>query len=160
MITGTRGRSRVAAALLGSTAEAIVRHEEPPRAAGVLPGSEPAADLWGPGISPDPARYVAPVLAWPPCQASLPTCCRLPRARAPTRCRSPSLLDRLRAAIGQDLDIRSYGKEAEMADYGAPLVLMAIGLVLWMAVSATLAGISIQTIGVILFVAGLLWLLL
>ena len=47
-----------------------------------------------------------------------------------------------------------------MADYGAPLVLMAIGLVLWMAVSATLAGISIQTIGVILFVAGLLWLLL
>jgi len=47
-----------------------------------------------------------------------------------------------------------------MADYGAPLVLMAIGLVLWLAVSATLAGISIQTIGVILFVAGLLWLLL
>ena len=47
-----------------------------------------------------------------------------------------------------------------MADYGAPLVLMAIGLVLWMAVSASLAGISIQTIGVILFVAGLLWLLL
>ena len=47
-----------------------------------------------------------------------------------------------------------------MADYGAPLVLMAIGLVLWLAVSATLAGISIQTIGVILFMAGLLWLLL
>lgn len=47
-----------------------------------------------------------------------------------------------------------------MADYGAPLVLMAIGLVLWLAVSATLGGISIQTIGVILFVAGLLWLLL
>jgi len=47
-----------------------------------------------------------------------------------------------------------------MADYGAPLILMAIGLVLWLAVSATLAGISVQTIGVILFVAGLLWLLL
>ncbi len=46
------------------------------------------------------------------------------------------------------------------ADYGAPLILMAVGLVLWVAVSATLAGISIQTIGVILFVAGAVWLVL
>ncbi|MDQ3677900.1 MAG: hypothetical protein M3401_14080 [Actinomycetota bacterium] len=35
---------------------------------------------------------------------------------------------------------------------------MAIGLVLWLAVTATLAGISIQTIGVILFLVGAAWL--
>jgi membrane protein implicated in regulation of membrane protease activity len=46
-----------------------------------------------------------------------------------------------------------------MADAGPPLVLAAIGLVLWLAVNATLAGISIQTIGVILFLAGVLWLI-
>ena len=46
------------------------------------------------------------------------------------------------------------------ADAGPPLVLMAVGLVLWLAVNATLAGISIQTIGVILFVAGAVWLLI
>jgi hypothetical protein len=46
-----------------------------------------------------------------------------------------------------------------MADAGPPLVLAAIGLVLWLAVNATLAGISIQTIGVILFLAGVVWLL-
>ncbi|MDQ3678859.1 MAG: DUF6458 family protein [Actinomycetota bacterium] len=44
------------------------------------------------------------------------------------------------------------------ADAGPPLVLMAVGLVLWLAVTATLAGISIQTIGVILFVVGAVWL--
>jgi hypothetical protein len=37
---------------------------------------------------------------------------------------------------------------------------MALGLVLWLAVSATIAGISIQTIGVILFVVGVVWLLI
>jgi len=35
---------------------------------------------------------------------------------------------------------------------------MALGLVLWLAVTATVAGISIQTIGMILFVAGAIWL--
>lgn len=45
-----------------------------------------------------------------------------------------------------------------VGDAGPPLILMAIGLVLWLAVSATLAGISIQTIGVILFVVGAIWL--
>lgn len=44
-------------------------------------------------------------------------------------------------------------------DVGPPLVLMTIGLVLWLAVTATVSGISIQTIGVILFVCGLIWLL-
>jgi hypothetical protein len=44
------------------------------------------------------------------------------------------------------------------ADAGPPLVLMALGLVLWLAVTATVAGISIQTIGVILFVVGAVWL--
>lgn len=37
---------------------------------------------------------------------------------------------------------------------------MAVGLVLWLAVTATLAGISIQTIGVILFVVGAAWLVI
>jgi len=37
---------------------------------------------------------------------------------------------------------------------------MAVGLVLWLAVTATVAGISIQTIGVILFVVGAVWLVL
>jgi hypothetical protein len=35
---------------------------------------------------------------------------------------------------------------------------MALGLVLWLAVTATVAGISIQTIGLILFVVGAVWL--
>jgi membrane-bound ClpP family serine protease len=47
-----------------------------------------------------------------------------------------------------------------VADAGPPLVLMAIGLVLWLAVTATVAGISIQTIGVILFVVGAAWLVI
>lgn len=47
-----------------------------------------------------------------------------------------------------------------MADAGPPLVLIALGLVLWLAVNATLAGISIQTIGVILFLVGLIWLVI
>ena len=47
-----------------------------------------------------------------------------------------------------------------MADAGPPLVLIALGLVLWLAVDATLAGISIQTIGIILFLAGVVWLLI
>ncbi len=46
-----------------------------------------------------------------------------------------------------------------IADAGPPLVLMAIGLVLWLAVTATVAGVSIQTVGVILFLVGLVWLL-
>jgi hypothetical protein len=47
-----------------------------------------------------------------------------------------------------------------MADAGPPLVLSAIGLILWLAVDATLAGISIQTIGIILFLAGAVWLVI
>ena len=47
-----------------------------------------------------------------------------------------------------------------MADAGPPLVLAAIGLVLWLAVNATLAGISIQTICLILFLAGVVWLVI
>lgn len=46
-----------------------------------------------------------------------------------------------------------------MVDVGPPIVVMAIGLILWLAVKATLAGISIQTIGLILFLAGVLWLI-
>ena len=47
-----------------------------------------------------------------------------------------------------------------MVDVGPPLVLTAVGLILWLAVDATLAGISIQTIGVILAVIGVIWLLI
>jgi hypothetical protein len=46
-----------------------------------------------------------------------------------------------------------------MFDLGAPLVLAALGAILWLAVDATVAGLSIQTIGVILFIAGIAWLL-
>ena len=45
-----------------------------------------------------------------------------------------------------------------MADVGPPIFLAAIGLVLWLAVNVTLGGISIQTIGLILFLAALVWL--
>jgi hypothetical protein len=45
-----------------------------------------------------------------------------------------------------------------VADAGPPIFLMALGLVLWLAVTATVAGISIQTIGMILFIAGAIWL--
>jgi membrane-bound ClpP family serine protease len=47
-----------------------------------------------------------------------------------------------------------------MADAGPPLVLVALGLVLWLAVNATLAGISVQTIGLILFLVGIVWLMI
>jgi hypothetical protein len=47
-----------------------------------------------------------------------------------------------------------------MADAGPPLTLIAIGLILWLAVSATLAGISIQTIGLILVLVGIVWLVI
>lgn len=47
-----------------------------------------------------------------------------------------------------------------MADAGPPLGLMALGLVLWLAVNATLAGISVQTVGIILFLAGAAWLVI
>jgi tetrahydromethanopterin S-methyltransferase subunit E len=46
-----------------------------------------------------------------------------------------------------------------MADAGPPLVLMALGLILWLAVDVTLAGISVQTIGVIVAVIGVVWFL-
>lgn len=45
-----------------------------------------------------------------------------------------------------------------VADAGPPIVLMALGLVLWLAVTATVAGISIQTVGMILFLLGVVWL--
>ncbi len=47
-----------------------------------------------------------------------------------------------------------------MADVGPPIALIAIGLILWLAVNATIAGISIQTIGLILFVIGVVWLVI
>ena len=46
-----------------------------------------------------------------------------------------------------------------MADTGPPLVLIAIGLVLWVAVTATVSGISIQTIGMIPTIVGVVWLI-
>ena len=47
-----------------------------------------------------------------------------------------------------------------MVDAGPPIGLMAIGLILWLAVTATIGGISIQTIGLILFLIGLVWLVI
>ncbi len=47
-----------------------------------------------------------------------------------------------------------------MADVGPPIGLIAVGLILWLAVSASIAGISIQTIGLILFLIGVAWLVI
>jgi hypothetical protein len=47
-----------------------------------------------------------------------------------------------------------------MADIGPPLGLIAIGLVLWLAVTASIAGLSIQTVGLILTIIGVVWLLI
>ena len=47
-----------------------------------------------------------------------------------------------------------------MFDIGPPIGLMAVGLILWLAVTASIAGISIQTIGLILFLIGLVWLVI
>jgi hypothetical protein len=47
-----------------------------------------------------------------------------------------------------------------MADVGPPLGLIALGLVLWLAINATIAGISIQTIGLILSLVGVVWLVI
>ena len=45
-------------------------------------------------------------------------------------------------------------------DVGPALLLSAMGLILWLAIDATIAGISIQTIGVILFLVGIAWLVI
>lgn len=45
-----------------------------------------------------------------------------------------------------------------VADAGPPIALIAIGLVLWLAVTASLAGISLHTVGLILFLVGVVWL--
>jgi hypothetical protein len=45
-----------------------------------------------------------------------------------------------------------------MPDVGPPLVLIAIGLVLWLAVTTSVAGISIQMVGIILTIVGIVWL--
>jgi hypothetical protein len=47
-----------------------------------------------------------------------------------------------------------------MADAGPPIALIAVGLVLWLAVTATIGGISIQTIGLILTIVGVAWLVI
>ena len=47
-----------------------------------------------------------------------------------------------------------------MADIRAPLGLIALGLILWLAVNVTLAGVSIQVVGIILFASGVAWLIL
>ncbi len=47
-----------------------------------------------------------------------------------------------------------------MVDVGPPLGLIAVGLVLWLAVHAAIAGISIQTIGLILTLVGIAWLVI
>jgi hypothetical protein len=51
------------------------------------------------------------------------------------------------------------GGSSMVADAGPPLVLIALGLILWLAVDVTLAGISIQTVGLILFLVGVVWLI-
>ena len=45
-----------------------------------------------------------------------------------------------------------------MADVGPPIALIAVGAILWLAITATIGGISIQTIGLILTIIGVVWL--
>jgi tetrahydromethanopterin S-methyltransferase subunit E len=66
----------------------------------------------------------------------------------------------LAAAELRDTQGESNDKEHAMADIGPPIALIAVGLILWLAVSATTAGISIQTIGLILFIIGVVWLVI
>ena len=47
-----------------------------------------------------------------------------------------------------------------MADVGPPIALIAVGLILWLAITATIGGISIQTIGLILTIIGVVWLVI
>lgn len=47
-----------------------------------------------------------------------------------------------------------------MADVGPPIALIAVGLILWLAVNATIGAISIQTIGLILTIIGVAWLVI
>ena len=47
-----------------------------------------------------------------------------------------------------------------MADVGPPIALIAVGAILWLAVSASIGGISIQTIGLILTLVGVAWLVI
>ena len=47
-----------------------------------------------------------------------------------------------------------------MADVGPPIALIAVGAILWLAVTATIGGISIQTIGLILVIIGVVWLVI
>jgi len=49
-------------------------------------------------------------------------------------------------------------EETNMADAGPPVALIAFGLILWLAVDVTLAGLSVHTVGLILTLAGILWL--
>ena len=47
-----------------------------------------------------------------------------------------------------------------MADVGPPIALIAVGAILWLAITATIGGISIQTIGLILTIVGVAWLVI
>jgi hypothetical protein len=47
-----------------------------------------------------------------------------------------------------------------MADVGPPIALIAVGLILWLAINASLGAISIQTIGLILTIIGVAWLVI
>jgi hypothetical protein len=47
-----------------------------------------------------------------------------------------------------------------MADVGPPIALIAVGAILWLAITATIGGISIQTIGLILTIIGVAWLVI
>jgi hypothetical protein len=47
-----------------------------------------------------------------------------------------------------------------MFEAGPRVAVMAIGLILWLAVTDTVAGFSIDTIGLILAISGAIWLVL
>ena len=47
-----------------------------------------------------------------------------------------------------------------MFEAGPPVAVMAIGLILWLAVTDSVGGFSIDTIGLILAISGTIWLVI
>ena len=78
-------------------------------------------------------------------------------SRAAARLTPTSVEPERRPARGRERLDGSRRKERTQWLTQDPRCLMALGLVLWLAVTATLAGISIQVVGMIVFFAGLLW---
>jgi hypothetical protein len=143
-----------------------------PVAVGVLKGAR--IDLVDDRVAPPRRRgvgahgHILPVSAgiWPPCRRRGGTSRHPGQLRASDPGVACRRLEHLSSAdcrwrfAGKTRSTSSQTRRLSLmvADAGPPIALIAVGLVLWLAVNATLAGISIQTVGLILFLAGVVWL--